>query len=135
AAAPRQGPDRPGVRAAAGRRIPGPGSPHVSRAPQPQVQARLPGIPLQLPDDPPHRTGHGAPPPRRPLRHGGVLRRRLFLAGDVQHPLHRTGGDAAQHLQTGSGDVHGGHPRVRGETGHQTGQESRSARAGAAISM
>ena len=41
AAAPRPGPDRPGVRPAAGRRGAGPRRAHVGRAPQPPVPARL----------------------------------------------------------------------------------------------
>ena len=56
--------------------------------------------PYSLPDDPAHRAGDGAAAPGRPQRHRGVLRRRLLVAGDVQHPVHRAGRRAAERLPT-----------------------------------
>ncbi len=80
AAAPRPRPDRPGVRAAAGRRGARPGRAHVGRASQPPVQARLRRVAVRLSDDAAHRAGDGAAAPGRPQRHRGLLRGRLLVA-------------------------------------------------------
>ncbi len=48
-------------------------------------------------------------------------------AGHLQHSLHRVGRCAAQHLSGPGGARDGGDAVVRGETGDQTDQESRSA--------
>src|SRR4030088_943581 len=61
----------------------------------------------------------------------GILRG----AGYLQHSLHRTGRYAAQHLPAPGGGRDGGDAAVRGETGDQTDQESRSAGHRAATSM
>ena len=98
AAAPRPRPDRPGVRAAAGRRGARPRRAHVGRAPQPPVPARLRRVAVQLPDDAAHRARDGAAASRRPQRHRGLLRGRLLVAGHLQHSLHRAGRHAAQRL-------------------------------------
>ena len=135
AAAPRPGPDRPGVRAAAGRRGARPRRAHVGRAPQPPVPARLRRVAVQLPDDAAHRARDGAAAPGRPQRHRGLLRGRLLVAGHLQHPLHRAGRHAAQRLPAPGGWRDGGDAAVRGETGDQTGQESRSAGHRAAASV
>ena len=66
--APRPRPDRPGVRPAAGRRSARPRRPHVRRAPEPRVQARLRRIALQLSDDAADRARHGAAASWRPQR-------------------------------------------------------------------
>ena len=98
AAAPGPRPDRPGVRAAAGRRGARPRRAHVGRAPQPRVPARVRRVAVLLPDDAAHRARDGAAAPRRPQRHRGLLRGRLLVAGHLQHPLHRAGRGAAQRL-------------------------------------
>src|SRR5215467_4486880 len=59
----------------------------------------------------------------------------MLVAGHLQHSLHRTGRRAAQHLPAPRGARDGGDAVVRGETGDQTGQESRSAGHGAATSL
>src|SRR5260370_26652522 len=135
AAAPGPRPDRPGVRTAAGRRGARPRRAHVGRAPQPRVQARLRRVAVQLPDDAADRTGDGPAAPWRPQRHRGLLRGRLLVAGHLQHPLHRTGRDAAQHLPQPGSACDGGDAAVRGQTSDQTGQESRSAGHRAAASL
>src|SRR6202050_4522762 len=127
AAAACPGPDRPGVRAAAGRRGARPRRAHVGRAPQPPVPARLRRIAVQLPDDPADRARDGAAAPGRPQRHRGLFRGRLRVAGHLQHPLHRTRRRAAQHLPEPDSPGDGGDAAMRGETGDQTDQESRSA--------
>src|SRR5260370_23918185 len=53
-------------------------------------------------------------------------RGRLLVAGHLQQSLHRAGGYAAQHLPAPGGARDGGDAVVRGETGDQTRQESRS---------
>src|SRR5439155_11507532 len=58
-----------------------------------------------------------------------------LLAGHLQHSLHRAGRYAAQHLPAPGGACDGGDAVVRGETGDQTDQESRSAGHGAAPRM
>src|SRR6266567_5440258 len=135
AAAPGPRPDRPGVRTAAGRRGARPRRAHVGRAPQPRVQARLRRVAIQLPDDAADRARDGAAAPWRPQRHRGLFRGRLLVAGHLQHALHRVGRYAAQHLPGPDGSRDGGDAVVRGETGDQTGQESRSASHGAAASV
>ena len=57
------------------------------------------------------------------------------LAGHLQQPVHRAGRRAAQRLPAPGGPHDVGDAILRGETGHQTGQESRSAGPGAATSM
>jgi hypothetical protein len=47
--------------------------------------------------------------------------------GTFQHSLHRVGRNAAQHLPAPCGARDGGDAAVRGQTGDQTDQESRSA--------
>src|SRR5450631_2696882 len=135
AAAPRPRPDRSGVRAAAGRRGARPRRAHVGRAPQPRVPARLWRVALRLPDDATHRARDGTAASWRPQRHRGLFRGRLLVAGHLQHSFHRTGRYAAQHLPAPRGARDGGDAFVRGETGDQTGQESRSAGHGGAASM
>jgi hypothetical protein len=49
------------------------------------------------------------------------------VAGHLQHSLHRVGRCAAHHLPAPRGARDGGDAVVRGETGDQTDQESRSA--------
>src|SRR5919198_3594112 len=127
AAAPRPRPDRPGVRAAAGRRGARPRRAHVGRAPQPRVPARLRRVAVRLSDDAAHRARDGAAASWRPQRHGGLFRGRLLVAGHLQQSLHRVGRCAAQHLPAPGGAGDGGDVAVRGETGDQTDQESRSA--------
>src|SRR6266567_3688620 len=127
AAAPRPRPDRPGVRAAAGRRGARPRRAHVGRAPQPRVQGCLRRVAVLLPDDAAHRARDGAAASWRPQRHRGLLRGRLRVAGHLQHSLHRTGRHAAQHLPEPGSRRGGGDAAVRGQTGDQAGQESRSA--------
>src|SRR5688572_21904165 len=127
AAAPRPRPDRPGVRAAARRRGTRPGRAHVGRAPESRVPDRLRRIALRLSDDAEHRARDGPAASRRPQRHRRLLRRRVFVAGHVQYPLHRTGRGAAQRLPARGDERDGGDAGVRGEAGDQTGQESRSA--------
>ena len=68
-------------------------------------------------------------------RHRGLFRGRLLVAGHLQHSLHRTGRDAAQYLPEPGSWRDGGDAAVRGETGDQTGQESRSASHRAAASL
>src|ERR687890_790182 len=68
-----------------------------------------------------------APAPRPPERHRGLLRGGLLVAGHVQHSLHRAGRRAAQRLPAPGGARDGGDAVLRGETGDQTDQESRSA--------
>jgi len=118
--------DRPGVRAAAGRRSARARRSHVCRAPQPRVPARLRRVTVRVPDDAARRTGDGTAAPRRPQRHRGLLRGRLLVAGHLQHPLHRPGRCAAQHLPAPRGARYGGDAVVRGQAGDQTDQESRS---------
>src|SRR5688572_2605134 len=127
AAAPRSRPDRPGVRAAAGRRGARPRRAHVGRAPQPPVPPRLRRVAVRLPDDAAHRARDGAAASWRPQRHRGLLRGRLLVAGHLQHSLHRAGRCAAQRLSAPGGARDGGDGVLRGETGDQTDQESRSA--------
>src|SRR3954453_21796097 len=74
-----------------------------------------------------HRARHGAAASWRPQRDRGLLRRRLLVAGHLQQSLQRADRDAAQHLAASRSAGDGGDPVVRGETGDQTGQESRSA--------
>src|SRR5439155_5330439 len=57
------------------------------------------------------------------------------VAGHLQHSLHRTGRHAAQHLPEPGRSRDGGDAAVRGETGDQTGQKSRSAGPRAAASV
>src|SRR2546428_181458 len=135
AAAPRPRPDRPGVRAAAGRRGARPRRAHVGRAPQPRVSPGLRRIAVQLPDDAAYRAGNGAAASWRPQRHRGLLRGRLLFAGHLQQSLHRTGRYAAQHLPAPRGERDGGDAAARGETGDPTDQESRNAGQRAATSM
>jgi hypothetical protein len=56
-----------------------------------------------------------------------LFRGRLLVAGHLQQPLHQVGRYAAQHLPAPCGAGDGGDAVVRGETGDQTDQESRSA--------
>jgi hypothetical protein len=127
AVAPCPGPDRPGVRAAAGCRGARARRSHVCRAPQPRVPARLRRVTVRIPDDAAHRTGDGTVAPRRPQRHRGLLRGRLLVTGHFQQPLRRPGRGAAQHLPAPCGARYGGDSVVRGQAGDKTGQESRSA--------
>ena len=72
---------------------------HMSAGtPQPRVPARVRRVAVPLPDDPADRARDDAAAARRPERHRGLLRGRLLVAGHVQHPLHRAGRRAAQHL-------------------------------------
>src|SRR6266496_1121064 len=135
AAAPRPRPDRPGVRAAAGRGGARPRRAHVGRAPQPRVQARLRRVAVRLPDDAARRARDGAAASWRPQRHRGLFGGRLLVAGHLQQSLHRAGRYAAQRLPAPGGTRHGGDAVVRGETGDQTDQESRSAGPRAAPSV
>src|SRR5208282_657843 len=80
-----------------------------------------------LPDDAADRARDGAAASWRPQRHRGLFRGRLRVAGHLQHSFHRTGRHAAQHLPEPDNSRDGGDTAVRGETGDQTGQESRSA--------
>ena len=105
------------------------------RAPQPRVPARLRRVAVRLPDDAAHRARDGAAASWRPQRHRGLFRGRLRVAGHLQHSLHRPGRYAAQHLPAPRGARDGGAAVVRGETGDQTDQESRSAGHRAAPSM
>src|SRR4028118_2359071 len=66
----------------------------------------------------------GRPP--RPQRHRRRVGRRLLVAGPLQPPLHRARRGAAEHLPPPRRTVRRGHPRVRRQAGHPTGQESRS---------
>ena len=68
---------------------------------------------------------------------GKLARQRLTPDGSsgVQHSLHRPGRSAAQHLPAARRARDRGDPVVRGETGDQTDQESRSAGHGAAASV
>src|SRR6476619_7717361 len=52
----------------------------------------------------------------------------MRVVGHLQHSLHRAGRDAPQHVSRKDGSRDGGDAVVRGETGDQTDQESRSAR-------
>jgi AraC-like DNA-binding protein len=56
-----------------------------------------------------------------------VCSRSMLVAGHLQHSLHRAGRRAAQHVPGQCGARDGGDAVVRGETGDQTDQESRSA--------
>src|SRR3954467_2681902 len=125
--APRPRPDRPGLRPAPRRRSTRPRRQHVRRTPQPAIPPRLWRIPLYLPHDPAHRTRHGPPPPRRPHHHRNLLHRRLLLPRHLQHPLHRTHRRVAEHLPPPSRRRHRRDSLMRGQTGDQTDQESRSA--------
>src|SRR4029450_13585419 len=116
-------------------RGPRPRRAHVGRAPQPPVPARLRRVAVQLPDDAPHRARDGAAASWRAQRHRGLLRGRLLLAWYVQHSLYRARRCAAPHLPARGGGRDGGDAAVRSETGHETGQESRSAGHGALPSM
>ncbi len=60
---------------------------------------------------------------------------RTATAGHLQQSLHRTGRHAAQHLPAPRGTRDDADAAVRRETGHQSGQGSRSAVRGAARSM
>src|SRR6266540_5024001 len=71
----------------------------------------------------------------QPLDVEALARGAHMSAGHLQHSLHRTGRYAAQHLPAPRGARDGGDAVVRGETGDQTGQESRSAGHRAAASM
>src|SRR6266542_2905979 len=135
AAAPRPRPDRPGVRAAVGRRGARPRREHVGRAPQPRVPARVRRVAVRLFDDAAHRARDGVVASWRPQRHRGLFRGRLGVAGQLQQSLHRAGRCAAQRLPAPRGARDGGHVVVRGETGDPTDQESRSAGHGAAPSV
>src|SRR5437870_4184380 len=135
AAAPRPRPDRPGVRAAAGRRGARPRRAHVGRALQPPVPARLRRVAVRLPHDAAHRARDGAAASWRPQRHRGLFRGRLLVAGHLQYSLHRAGRRAAQHLPAPRRARDGGDAVVCGETGDQTDQESRSAGHRAATSL
>ncbi|CAA9472854.1 MAG: Transcriptional regulator, AraC family, partial [uncultured Solirubrobacteraceae bacterium] len=126
-AAPGARPDRPGLRAAPRRRGAGPRRAHVGGSPQPPVPPRLRRVAVQLPDDAAHRARDGAAAPRRPQRHRGVLRGGLLVTGHVQHAVHRAGRRAAQRLPARGGRRDGGDGAVRGQAGHPTRQESRSA--------
>jgi hypothetical protein len=127
AATPCARPDRPGVRAAAGRRGARPRRAHVGRALQPPVPARLRRVAVQLPHDAAHRARDGAAASWRPQRHRGLFRGRLLVAGHLQHSLQRTGRYAAKRLPAPRGACDRRDAVVRGETGDQTDQESRSA--------
>src|SRR6266540_5048589 len=65
----------------------------------------------------------------------GYLRTRRIVAGHLQQSLHRPGRCAAQRLSAPGGARDGGDAVVRGETGDQTDQESRSAGHGAAAGL
>jgi hypothetical protein len=77
----------------------------------------------------PARPGAPAPRPRphRPGVRRGLHGGRLGVAGQLQQPLHRAGRHVAQQLPTPGGPGDGGDAVLCGQTGHQTGQESRSA--------
>src|SRR5919109_2299881 len=135
AAAPRPRPDRPGVRAAAGRRGARPRRAHVGRAPQPPVPARLRRVAVLLPDDAAHPARHGAAASWRPQHHRDLLHGGLLVAGHLQHSLHRAGRGAAQCLPAPGGARDGGDAAVRHQAGDQTDQESRSTGARAAPSV
>ncbi len=100
---------------------------HVGRAPQPRVPARLRRVAVRLPDNAAYRAAMAL------LRRGDLsvtevcFRGRLRVAGHLQHSLHRVGRCAAQHLSGPDSSRDGGDAVVRGETGDQTDQESRSA--------
>ena len=59
----------------------------------------------------------------------------MLMTGHLQQSLHRVGRCAAQHLPARVDGGGGGDGAVRGETGHQTDQESRSADLRAATSV
>jgi hypothetical protein len=126
-AAPGPRPHRPRVRPAAGCPGAGPRRVPVGRAPQPPVQARLRPVALRLSDDPAHRARDGAAGSWRPQCHRGLFRGRLLVAGQLQPSLHRAGRGAAQRLSGPGGTGEGGDGVVGGQSGDQTGQESRSA--------
>src|SRR4051812_41491863 len=126
AGAPRPRPDRPRLRAAAGRRGARPRRAHVGRAPQPRVPARLWRVAVRLSHDAAHRARDGAAASWRPQRDRGLFHGRLLVAGHLQHPVHRAGRHAAERLPAPRGAGSGGDPVVRGETGDETHQESRS---------
>ncbi len=65
----------------------------------------------------------------------GYLMTRRIEAGHLQQSLHRPGRCAAQRLSAPGGARDGGDAVVRGETGDQTDQESRSAGHGAAAGL
>ncbi len=73
AAAPCARPDRPGVRAAAGRRGARPRRAHVGRALQPRVPPRLRRVAVRVSDDAAHRARDGAAVSWRPRRHRGLF--------------------------------------------------------------
>src|SRR3989442_3434794 len=108
---------------------------HMSAGHLSRVSARLRRVAVQLPDDAAYRAGNGAAASWRPQRHRGLFRGRLLVAGYLQQSLHRTGRYAAQHLPAPRGERDGGDAAVRGETGDQTDQESRSADDRAATSI
>src|SRR5207244_8112607 len=112
-----------------------PGRAHVGRAPESRVPPGLRRVAIQLPDDPAHRTRDGAAASRRPQCHRDLFRRRLLVARHVQHSLHRAGRCAAERLPAPGGARDGRDAAVRGETGDQTDQESRSAGHRAAVSV
>ncbi|GAB3262728.1 hypothetical protein GCM10027448_37090 [Nocardioides dilutus] len=119
-------PDGPGVRPAARRRVAGPRGARLGGAPEPGVQEGVRRVAVLLPDDPPDRAGHDPAPAWRPERHRGVLRGRLPVARDVQHPVYRAGRDVTERIPE-AGDGRAGRPSVvRDQEGHQTDQESRS---------
>jgi hypothetical protein len=63
----------------------------------------------------------------QPLGVEALARGAQLSAGHLQQSLHRTGRDAAQHLSAPGRAGDGGDAAVGGQTGDQTGQESRSA--------
>ena len=78
AAAPGQGPDRPRLRAAAGRRGARARRAPVGRAPEPRVQEGVRRVAVLLPDDPADRAGHALLRRGRPQRDRRLLRGRLL---------------------------------------------------------
>src|SRR5438552_867726 len=71
----------------------------------------------------------------QPLDVEALARGAHMSAGHLQHPLHRAGRHAAQRLSEPGGTRVGGAAAVRGQTGDQTDQESRSPRHRAASSV
>jgi hypothetical protein len=59
----------------------------------------------------------------------GVLRGGMLVAGHLQHPLHRALGSVARRLSPADVECDRRAAFVRGQTGHEAGQESMSARA------
>src|SRR4029453_19393202 len=86
-------------------------------------------------DDQAHRARDGIVASRRPERDRGLFRCRLLVARHLQHPLHRGGVCPAKRLPAPVAARHGRDASVRGETGDQADQESRSAPRRAARSM